>query len=412
MQHFKALSQSERERLFLVAPETLDVHTDPTLLAVALGATLYSPANRSDLAKSVVKQTERGCLSTVLCLEDSIPDGDVKTAETNLLAALEELGSLPDRNRSLPLLFIRCRTPEQLLDVGRRAGASLDVVTGFVLPKFENETGRGRAFLEALQLLNIESGRAGPPVVTDGATTPHSGAVKRREVAPLRAMPIIEDKLMTHRETRHRALDNALALINTFRDLVLCVRIGATDMSSTFGLRRSRDLTIYHVNVVANVIGDIVNIFGRTDDGWVITGPVWEHFANKERVLRPLLRATPFSTVNETELRQRLLVDNLDGLIREIELDQANGLLGKTVIHPSHVPVVHSMSVVSHEEYLDALDIMDGLSGGVKASSYGNKMNELKPHRSWAERTLLRARAFGVANAGISFAELLEASMR
>ena len=50
--------------------------------------------------------------------------------------------------------------------------------------------------------------------------------------------------------------------------------------------------------------------------------------------------------------------------------------------------------------------------GGVKASSYGNKMNESKPHRTWAERTQLRARAFGVARPGVSFVELLEASMR
>lgn len=412
MQHFKALSQIERERLFLIEPEELDVHTDPALLAVALGATLYSPANRPDLAKSVLKQTERGCLSMVLCLEDSIPDDEVKTAEENLLAALVDLSSLSSLDQSLPFLFIRCRTPVQLLEVGRRAGVSLDVVTGFVLPKFENETGRGREFLEAVQLLNLETGRTGARKGSGEAATTHALGFPRRNLVPLRAMPIIEHKLMTHVETRHTAMLNAFALINSFHDLVLCVRIGATDLSSAFGLRRSRDLTIYHVNVVANVIGDVVSVFGRPDDGWIITGPVWEHFTNKERVLRPLLRATPFAAVNETELRHKLLMDNLDGLIREIELDQANGLLGKTVIHPSHVPVVHSMSVVSQEEYLDALDIVEGLSGGVKASAYGNKMNELKPHRSWAERTLLRARAFGVANPGISFAELLEASMR
>jgi citrate lyase beta subunit len=212
-----------------------------------------------------------------LCLEDSIPDTDVETAECNLLAALAELSALPDPERSIPFLFVRCRTPEQLLDVGRRAGASLDVIAGFVLPKFENETGRAFAFLEALQLLNQETGRT--------------------VVRPLRAMPIIEDQLTTHVETRQAALANALTLMTSFRDIVLCIRIGATDMSSTFGIRRSRDLTIYDVNVVANVIGDIVNIFGRTNDSWVIAGPVWEHFANRERVLRPLLRATPFSTV-------------------------------------------------------------------------------------------------------------------
>lgn len=395
MRHFTYLSQPERERLFLLPPEELSRNSHPSLLAVALGATLYAPANRPGLAKGVLKQTEHGCISFVLCLEDSVADDDVAGAETTLLEALAELASHQD-STALPLLFIRCRTPEQLLDVGRRAGSSLRVVAGFVLPKFEDETGRGRSYFEALRRLNRDAGR----IEADSG------------LPPLLAMPIIEDPVTTYMETRTVALQNALAVVNSNRDLVLCIRIGATDMSGAFGLRRSRDLTIYHVSVVANVIGDVVNVFGRTGSSWVITGPVWEHFSNKERVLRPLLRATPFINLDEEALRHRLLLENLDGLIREIELDQANGLLGKTVIHPSHVPVVHSMSVVSHEEYLDAHDIAAGHSGGVQASSYGNKMNEHKPHRSWAERTLLRARAFGVANPGISFAELLEASMK
>jgi citrate lyase beta subunit len=394
MQHFRALAESVKERLFHVRPEVLHRASDPGLLAVALGATLYSPATRAALAQDIRKQAKSGCLSTVLCLEDAVPDDGVPAAEENLLAALAELNAL-EESGELPLIFIRCRTPEQMLDVGRRAGAALGVVYGFVLPKFENETGRGRAFLEALQLLNEESGRTGDP-----------------DAQALRAMPIIEDPVTTHLESRVRVLTDNLALINEFRELVLCVRVGATDMSSAFGLRRSRDLTIYNVKVVANIIGDVVNIFGRPDDGWVISGPVWEHFVNTERVLRPQLRSTPFEAANEGELRQRILMDNLDGLIREIELDQANGLLGKTVIHPSHVPVVHSMSVVSHEEYLDAVDIAGTLGGGVKASSYGNKMNESKPHRAWAERTLLRARAFGVARPDVNFVDLLEASMR
>ena len=393
MQHFKALAESVRDRLFHLRPEPLHRASDPGLLAVALGATLYSPATRSSLTSGIRKQAGAGCLSIVICLEDAVSDEEVPAAEANLLAALDEL-SLDDPNE-LPLIFIRCRTPEQLLDIGRRAGAALAVVYGFVLPKFENETGRGRAFLTALQLLNEEAGRTGDS----------------KEHA-LKAMPIIEDLSTTHLESRVRVLTDNLALVEEFRELVLCVRIGATDMSSAFGLRRSRDLTIYNVKVVANIIGDVVNIFGRPQDGWVISGPVWEHFVNTERVLRPQLRSTPFEAVNEGGLRKRILMDNLDGLIREIELDLANGLLGKTVIHPSHVPVVHAMCVVSHEEYLDALDITGSAGGGVKASSYGNKMNELKPHRAWAERTLLRARAFGVAKPGVSFVELLEASMR
>ncbi len=43
------------------------------------------------------------------------------------------------------------------------------------------------------------------------------------------------------------------------------------------------------------------------------------------------------------------------------------------------------------------------------ASAYRNKMNEAGPHRAWAERVLLRARAFGVAREDVSYAHLLQA---
>ena len=63
---------------------------------------------------------------------------------------------------------------------------------------------------------------------------------------------------------------------------------------------------------------------------------------------------------------------------------------------------MHALSVVSHEEYSDAADILrpERGGGGVLRSAYTNKMNEVKPHRAWAERTLLRAEVFGVAQRG------------
>ena len=93
-------------------------------------------------------------------------------------------------------------------------------------------------------------------------------------------------------------------------------------------------------------------------------------------------------------------------------LDQANGLRGKTVIHPSHVAVVHALSVVTHEEHLDAVDVLAAAQEGVgvRASGYQNKMNEATPHRAWAHATLERARAFGVSRADVSFVDLLSAS--
>lgn len=393
MRHFRSLTALQSSTLFHRLPVELTAHSSPELQAVALGGTLYTPANRPNLVKDILRQRDLGCVSMVLCLEDSIPDADVASAEDNVVSTLEVLA---EYDEALPLLFVRVRTPEQMLSVGRRAGAATGVLTGFVIPKFDNESGVAAAFLEALHIIQAELGLDGN----------HSSNTRR-----LRVMPILESPSVIHIETRAAALTNIYTLLAANREDILSVRIGATDMSSAFGLRRSRDLTIYDVNVVASVIGDIVNVLGRPDGGFVISGPVWEHFANTERVLRPQLRVTPFVGPQEIELRQRIMTANLDTLIREIELDLANGLLGKTVIHPTHVALVHSMSVVSHEEYLDALAIAGNTNGGAAASPYGNKMNEMKPHQAWAQRTLLRADAFGVAAANISFVDLLEASM-
>ncbi|MDM7990683.1 HpcH/HpaI aldolase/citrate lyase family protein [Arthrobacter sp. zg-Y877] len=395
MRHFSFLSGPETARLFHLPPQELTLETDPGLLASALGATLYCPATRPDLVKDIRRQAASGAVSMVLCLEDSIADAEVPAAETNVLGALEQLHSAATRRTGDAadlMLFVRVRTPEQLLSLAERSGPALDVLTGFVLPKFENTSGTAQRFLDALHTVN-DARRAADP-----------------DARPLRAMPILESPLMIHAETRSATLTGILEVLEANRQDILAVRIGATDMSSAYGLRRSRDLTIYDVKVVSAVIGDIVNTFGRPD-GFIISGPVWEHYSSGERLLRPMLRSTPFADADELDLRQRLLTANLDGLIREIELDQANGLLGKTVIHPSHVPLVHAMSVVSHEAYLDALHISGTAGGGAAASPYRNKMNEMKPHQAWAASTLVRAAAFGVAAPDISYVDLLEASM-
>ena len=110
-------------------------------------------------------------------------------------------------------------------------------------------------------------------------------------------------------------------------------------------------------------------------------------------------------------LRQRLMSGDLDGLLREALLDRANGLTGKSVIHPLHIVPVHALAVVPHEEYMDAIDVVhpESAAGGVRRSEYRNKMNEMRPHRVWAERTLLRADVFGVAGEGISHVDIMNA---
>ncbi len=387
MRHFAHLSEFDLSRLFHLAPEPITCDSDRETLAVALGATLYMPATRPALAADIAKQAGLGVVSVVACLEDAIADDDVPAAQANVIAQLRLLGQAGSAV-ALPLVFVRVRHPDQVAAITNGLGENIAVLRGFVVPKFSDVN--GASYLTAV----VEA----------------SAAHDRH----LYVMPVLESPEIAYAETRAAQLAGAHRLLSRFREHVLAVRIGATDLCGAYGIRRDRDLTIYDVRVVADAITDIVNTFGRARrDGFVVTGPVWEYFPNHDRIFKPQLRESPFTDNAVRPLRQQLLLADLDGLIREILLDKANGLTGKTVIHPTHVAAVHAMSVVSHEEYSDALDILgaDLAGGGVARSGYRNKMNEAKPHRAWAERTVRRAHVFGVAAEGITFIDLLATSV-
>ncbi|MFI9718465.1 HpcH/HpaI aldolase/citrate lyase family protein [Streptomyces sp. NPDC052396] len=384
MRHFDHLAPGVRKDLFHSEPGEFGPHSALPTLAVALGATLYSPATRPGLAQDILRRAAGGVVSMVLCLEDSISDREVAEAEHNLVRQLTELATAP---AAPPLLFIRVREPEQIGDLARRLGPALGLLSGFVLPKFTED--RGLPFLEALTEAEAAHGQR------------------------LLAMPVLESPELLHLETRAETLAGIARAVAKYRERVLALRLGVTDFCAAYGLRRAPDMTAYDVQLVASVIADVVNVLGRADgSGLTITGPVWEYFRPHERMFKPQLRRSPFAGPADA-LRTALIAHDLDGLLRELELDRANGLQGKTCIHPSHVAPVHALSVVSHEEFSDARDILrsarDG--GGVLRSAYTNKMNEAKPHRAWAERTLLRAEVFGVAREDVGFVELLAASV-
>ncbi|CAL9586949.1 citrate lyase beta subunit [Streptomyces glaucescens] len=387
MRHFGHIAPEVRQRLFHREPCEFTAGSPARLLSAALGATLYSPATRPRLADDILKQTGRGVVSMVLCLEDSIDDADVAAGEENLVRQFTDLAGRVGAAEP-PLLFIRVRTPEQIPDLVGRLGPAVRLLSGFVLPKFTEE--RGMPFLEAVAAADTASGRR------------------------LFAMPVLESPELLYRESRVETLEGIFRAVDKYRDRVLALRLGVTDFCSSYGLRRAPDMTAYDVQIVASVIADVVNMLARADGtGFTVTGPVWEYFRVQERMFKPQLRRSPFLEGQAEELRARLIEHAMDGLLREISLDQANGLLGKTCIHPSHVLPVHALSVVSHEEFSDAQDILrperDG--GGVLRSAYTNKMNEVKPHRAWAERTLLRAEVFGVAREDIGFVDLLAAGI-
>jgi citrate lyase beta subunit len=383
MRHFEFLDSEDRSRLFFREPESFTASDEPELLAVGLGATLYSPATRPELAHDIARRAAGGATSIIACLEDSIPDSAVAEGERNVVAQLRDYAQ---NGVDGPLIFIRVRNPYQIRLILDGLAEHSAIVTGFVLPKFGEEC--GAVYLDEIVAASERAGRT------------------------LLAMPVMESKEIVHAESRVETLVGVRRLLDKHRRHILAVRIGATDISAEYGLRRSREHTVYDIGPIAAVISDVVNIIGRVDSGYLVTGPVWEYFSSSERLFKPQLRESPFIRHDERKLRAQLLAADLDGLIREVSLDRAHGLTGKSVIHPTHVAAVHALMVVSHEEYLDACDILEtSAGGGVASSPYRNKMNESKPHTAWAQRTAIRARVFGVAREDVSFVDLLGASL-
>lgn len=379
VQHFHHLTLDEREQLFYCAPEEL-AGDDRNELAVALGATLYMPADRTDLPATVIRRAAEGICSMVLDLEDAVDERGAAAALDNTVVALDKLAQAPNPLRSM--IFVRVRSQQCIERITAGLGAGGEILCGFVVPKFGTAT--GESFLEQTAAAASTLGR------------------------PLYCMPVLESPRVIYRESRHDELQGISEILAKHRDSVLAVRVGATDLCGTFGIRRDRDHTIYDVHVVASAIADIVNYLARNDGtGFVVTAPVWEYFADHERLFRTHLRSTPFQEHDAVLFRDKLVSRDLDGLLREISLDRANGLIGKTVIHPAHVAAVHALSVVTHEEYRDATDIIAAEAGGVHRSEYRNKMNEARPHRIWAEQVLRSARVFGVANQGVTFVDFL-----
>src|ERR1700737_5404249 len=134
IRHFHHLDAAEHHRLFFLAPEELPADADRDLLAVALGATLYMPADSADLAATVARRAKGGVCSMVLALEDAVDDTAVDAAMDNSVAVLDELAESEQADGAM--LFVRVRSPGCIKRLAESLSAGAAALTGYVLPKF------------------------------------------------------------------------------------------------------------------------------------------------------------------------------------------------------------------------------------------------------------------------------------
>ncbi|MEH7251121.1 HpcH/HpaI aldolase/citrate lyase family protein [Neobacillus niacini] len=390
MKFFTYFYENELETMFFQKPKSFNKYSGRELLSYGLGATLYMPATRPNIHQELLSKKHEGLTSLVIDLEDAVGDIELEKAEVLLVHELLKLYGEFNKNfltiDDLPLMFIRIRNLEQLKRIKEQLGDAIQLLTGVVLPKFSSDSG------EALltEVVNIH--------------TEHN---------PFYAMPILETDKIIHKETRMTELTEIKQLLDQYKDNILNVRIGATDFCGVYGIRRSVDTTVYEIAVLRDCIADIINVFQRSESPYVISGPVWEYFSSKPRMLKPQLRQTPFRERYGDEglkWRAELIDQNLDGLIREVLMDIANGLTGKTIIHPTHIKAVQALNVVTYEEYIDACTIVESENSenGVKKSNFSNKMNEIKTHLFWAKKIILKSQLYGVLHEGYTNIDLIK----
>lgn len=367
---------------FVKDPIEFNKNTDRSILQYCLGGTLYMPGTRIILDK-VLQKGLTDITSLVMCFEDAIQEEDLPKAEENVLFHLDSIATAIEQAAitidDVPLIFLRVRNIDQFKSFTQRLTArQTNVLSGFTFPKFDSYSAGD--YLKTLEYLCLK----------------HN--------AVLYGMPILEGKTIAFKETRYEELLILLRILEPYKHLILNIRVGGTDFSSLWGVRRGINYSIYDILTVRDCLSDILNFFSRADDDYSVSGPVWEYFlAYKKDDLNNLIQDEIHKSILN---RDSIINDAIDGLLREVILDKANGFIGKTIIHPSHARFVNAMQAVTKEEYDDAFQILN-TKGGVIKSTTTNKMNEINPHKSWANRIINRAKAFGVVENESSYLELI-----
>ena len=136
-----------------------------------------------------------------------------------------------------------------------------------------------------------------------------------------------------------------------------------------------------------------MNKFNRKEDNFIVSGPVYEYFESQDSFRL-------FTDRNSIE----------STLWNEVQLDLLNGFYGKTCIHPSQVDIVNSGYIVPKELFEDACLIVENeaTTNGVLRSAARNKMNEVKPHYSWAMKIIAQAEIYGVFKENVTSLDFLQ----
>ncbi len=258
----------------------------PALGPWALGASLYTPATRSDLLWLGTGRYP-ALTSVIYCTEDAVREEHLPAALANLARTLP---LLPPPGVG-PLRLIRARNPQVF---ARLLTLDLSGISGFVLPKIH--AGNLGAYLDVLEA----SANPDLPVLL---TLETHEALSEVHMTQLR--------------------DRILALGHGPR--VAGLRIGGNDLMHALGVRRTPGRTLYE-GPLERVIGMLVGVF--KPHGFTLSSPVYEVFDDLSTLAREVEQDLEYGLCGKTIIHPAQLDTVLQGYrVTETDLAEAHAIL-------------------------------------------------------------------------------------
>jgi len=200
----------------------------------------------------------------------------------------------------------------------------------------------------------------------DGFSLPKFSTELMREYAQILSISGKEFHLMPVLESRdifsHSKLQEICSFLLSSKLSILTLRLGGEDMMNYLGLKRRCEDDIYRLVGPSSVIGSVINVFKP-------------HGFN--------VSATVFNCIHHPDL-----------YLKNVQEDLKQGLIGKTIIHPSQIEPINQAYKVTPADFEMAKKMLDIDTQAIIVQE--GQMGEKFAHSAWAEIILLRHHFYGL----------------
>ena len=166
---------------------------------------------------------------------------------------------------------------------------------------------------------------------------------------PWHIMPSIEGKELFNIQQ----LQKLREILLPHKEQIICLRFGAQDMLRQLGLKQSG--SIYNMLAPAQVIANLISTFKL--HGFNISAPVYPDFSD------------------------------IQDFQNEVAYELQNGLVSKTIIHPSQIELINELYKATEQELNEATSILSKHDGVINLQG---TMGEVKTQHAWATSIIIR----------------------